>query len=83
MNKSNEFEMLSVAFIKLNSEAFNVTASYRPLNCKEGFFDSLENIVYIFDVESKKYTCIILGNLNCNLLLNECRQCSIASFKTI
>ena len=54
VNKSNDFEMLNVAFIKLNSEAFNVTASYRPLNCKEGFFDSLENIVCIFDVESKE-----------------------------
>ena len=54
MNKSNEFEILSVAFIKLNSKAFNVTASYRPLNCKEGFFESQENIVCILDVESKE-----------------------------
>lgn len=69
MNKSNVFEMLSVDFINLNSKAFNVIAAYRPLNCKEGFFESLENIVRIFDVESKENTCIILGNLNCNLFI--------------
>ena len=83
VNKSNELEMLSVDFIKQNSEAFNVIAAYRPLNYKEGFFERLENIVCILMLNQKKYTCIILGNLNCNLLLNKCKQCSNASIKTI
>ena len=42
--------MLSVEIIKLNSKVVNVVVpAYRPLNCKKGFFESLENLVRIFD----------------------------------
>lgn len=43
--------MLSVEIIKLNSKAVNVVVpAYIPLNCKKGFFQSLENLVHIFYV---------------------------------
>ena len=42
--------MLSVEIFKLNSKAVNVVVpAYRPLNYKKGFFESLENLVRIFD----------------------------------
>ena len=63
---NNEFEMLSVDIKKPNSNAFNVTAAYRPPSCTVGFFEALEAIVRIIDVESKEQ--IILGDLNCNYL---------------
>ena len=64
----DEFEVLSVDIMKLNSKAFNVTAAYRPPNCTEGFFENLENFVRALDLESKEL--IILGDLNCNYLAN-------------
>lgn len=42
--------MLRVEIIKLNSKAVYAVAAYRPPNCKKGFFESLENLVCIFDV---------------------------------
>ena len=59
---NNEFEMLSVDIKKPNSKAFN----YRPPSCTVGFFEALEAIVRIIDMESKEQ--IILGDLNCNYL---------------
>ena len=61
---NNEFEMLSVDIKKPNSKAFNITAAYRPPSCTVGFFEALEAIVRIIDMESKEQ--IILGDLNCN-----------------
>ena len=58
--------MLSVDIKKPNSKAFNVTAAYRPPSCTVGFFEALEAIVRIIDMESKEQ--IILGDLNCNYL---------------
>ena len=46
--------MLRVKIIKLNSKAVNAVAAYRPPNCEKGFFESLENLVHIFDVQSKE-----------------------------
>ena len=43
--------MLSVEIIKLNGKVVNVVVpDYRPPNGKKGFFESLENLVPIFDV---------------------------------
>ena len=63
---NNEFEMLSVDIKKPYSKAFNVIGDYRPPSCTVGFFEALEAIVRIIDMESKEQ--IILGNLNCNCL---------------
>ena len=46
--------MLSVDIKKPNSNAFNVTAAYRPPRCTVGFFEALEAIVRIIDEESKE-----------------------------
>ena len=63
---NNEFEMLSVDIKKPNSKAFNVTVAYRHPSCTVGFFEVLEAIVGIIDMESKEQ--IILGDLNCNYI---------------
>ena len=47
-------------------KGFNVTAVYRPPSCTVGFFEALEDIVRIIDIESKEQ--IILGDLNYNYL---------------
>ena len=39
---------------KPNSKAFNVTAAYRPPSCTVGFFEALEAIVRLIDMESKQ-----------------------------
>ena len=52
---NNEFGMLSVDINKKpNIKAFNVTAAYRPPSCTVVFFEALEAIVPIIDVESKE-----------------------------
>ena len=53
---NNEFEMLSVDIKKPNSKAFNVTAAYRHPSCTVGFFEALEAIVRIIDMEFKPFT---------------------------
>ena len=62
----DNFEVLSVDILKPNCKPFNVTALYRPPNVVEGFFQNLENIVQILDLEGKE--CIFLGDLNCDYL---------------
>ena len=61
---NSQNEMLSVDIKKPNSKAFNVTVAYRHPSCTVGFFEALEAIVRIIDMESKEQ--IILGDLNCN-----------------
>ena len=54
--------MLSVGIKRPDSKAFNVTAAYRPPSRTVGFFEVLEAIVRIIDIESKEQ--ITIGDLN-------------------